>query len=58
MPALRPDPDLFDLDGWRQRLTDLRTEADYPWRDDAIRHAEAHIAAIVASVEKTPVQAR
>jgi hypothetical protein len=58
MPALRPDPDLFDLAAWRQRLAELQAEPQDAWRDAMIDHAEAHIAAISRTPEKSPLEAR
>lgn len=57
MRALRPDPDLFDLTGWRQRLADLQTEPQDMARDTLIDHATAHIRAITTPPEKSPAQA-
>lgn len=57
MRALRPDPDLFDLSGWRQRLADLQAAPQDQARDMLIDHAEAHIRAITNTPEKSPAQA-
>ena len=58
MPALRADPDLFDLPGWQHRLEELRAEPQDAWRDGLIAHAEAHINALVTPSHQTPTQAR
>lgn len=55
MPALRPEPDLFDLAGWTNRLVELKAEPQDAWRDALIAHAETHIAAISAPSGKPPV---
>lgn len=57
MRALRPDPDLFDLDGWRQRLADLQAAPQDQARDMLIDHAEAQIRAIATPPEKSAAQA-
>ena len=57
MPALRPDPDLFDLDGWRQRLAELQAEPQDVWRDASIAATEAHIAAISEPPQNTAPEA-
>lgn len=46
MQVLRAEPDLFDVQGWRDRLARLRQEPPDKWRDVLIQHAEAHLAAI------------
>lgn len=46
MSLLRPDPDIFDLAGWQQRLAELRAEKPSSLRDAKIEYAEAHIRAI------------
>lgn len=58
MPALRTEPDLYDLDGWRRYLEDLRSDPQDEWRDFEISLAEARIEVIVSTSAKTPVQAR
>lgn len=58
MRALRPEPDLFDLSGWQQRLADLQADPASHVRDMLIEHAEAHIRALHAYGEKTPAEAR
>lgn len=57
MPFLRPEPDLFDLDGWQHHLDELKAEPQDDWRDALIDHAETHIRAILASDEKSPPEA-
>ena len=56
MPALRQEPDLFDIDGWIHRLGELRAEPQDAWRDALILHAETHIAAISAPAENPASQ--
>lgn len=58
MPALRPDPALFDLAGWKQRLAELRADpVQDEWQQGLIDHAEAHIRAIGETPDKTPAEA-
>lgn len=57
MFALRPEPDLFDLSAWRQRLAELQADPESPVRAMMIEHAEAHIAAISAPPQKTAAEA-
>jgi len=58
MPVLRPEPALFDLQGWKQRLAELRVDpVQDGWKQALIDHAEAHIRAISATPEKTPAEA-
>lgn len=54
MPALRADPDLFDLDAWRGRLEELRREPQSAGRDARIDHAEAHIGALMTPPPQRP----
>lgn len=57
MSVLRPDPDLFDIDAWREHLDELRAEPPGSFRDARIEYAEAHIMAIGKPPEKSPVEA-
>lgn len=58
MPVLRPEPALFDLQGWKQYLADLRADpVQDSWQQALIDHAKAHISAIDGPPEKTPVEA-
>lgn len=58
MPVLRPEPDLFDLQGWKQRLAELRAdELQDEWQQALIEHAEAHIAAIEGMPPQRPTEA-
>lgn len=57
MPALRPEPDLFDLEGWQRRVQELEAEPQDDWRDALIDHAKAQVRAILASAEKSPPEA-
>lgn len=57
MPALRPEPSLFDLDGWRRRIEELEGEPRDDWRDALIDHAETQVLAILASAKKSPPEA-
>lgn len=58
MPVLRPEPDLFDLQGWKQRLADLRADAlQDEWQLGLIDHAKAHIAALEGDASQRPTEA-
>lgn len=57
MHVLRPEPDLFDLDGWHRRLAELQADPQDDTREAQIAHAEAHIRAITAPPEKTAPEA-
>ncbi|WP_193668270.1 hypothetical protein [Paracoccus kondratievae] len=57
MSALRPDPDLFDVAAWQQRLDELRAEQPSSLRDAKIEYAEAHIRAIGGIPEKSAPEA-
>ena len=57
MSVLRPDPDLFDVAAWRQRLDELRAEAPGSLRDAKIEYAETHLRAITGTPEKMAPEA-
>lgn len=58
MPALRPEPGLFDLQGWKQYLAELRADpVQDSWQQALIDHAEAHIRAIGTDPKKTAAEA-
>ena len=57
MSVLRPDPDLFDVAAWRQRLDELRAETPSSLRDAKIEYAEAQIRAIGGTPEKSATEA-
>ena len=57
MAILRPDPDVFDIDGWRQLVDELRAIDRDQTDADHLAYAEAHLAAISAPPEKTAAEA-
>lgn len=57
MLTLRATPDLFDLAAWERRLEELRADPASAVRDLGIINAEAHIAALKHSPEKSPQDA-
>lgn len=58
MGVLRPDPDLYDVEGWQARLDDLRADPQDDVTAAKIAHAEAHLAVISRLPKKSPVEAR
>lgn len=58
MPVLRPEPDLFDLQGWKERLADLRADGlQDEWQRGLIDHAQAHIEALEGGSPQRPTEA-
>ena len=57
MAGLRPEPGLFDIEGWRQLVEDLRAEPADEVNSTLLFCAETHLAAISAQPQKMPAQA-
>lgn len=57
MAVLRPDPDLFDVEGWRQLVEELRAAPEEDANPDLLFYAEAHLAAILETPEKAAAEA-
>lgn len=57
MAVLRPDPDLFDVEGWRHLVEELRATAQDQTDADHLAYAEAHLAAISEAPEKMATEA-
>lgn len=57
--ALRPTPDLLDLDGWRRELALAESEPDDTvGRSHAIELAQSMVAALTEDAEKFAAEAR
>lgn len=56
--SLRPSPDLFDLEAWKERLKDLEVDPeDTVGRDAAIDHAKTMIDLLDDTSDKMAAQA-
>ena len=57
MAMLGPDPGLFDVEGWKQLVAELRSAPEEDASPDLLSYAEKHLAAISAPPGKTPAEA-
>lgn len=57
MFILRGEPDLFDLDAWKQRLAALQADPQSAYRDALIDDTQAQIDAIEDWGRRTPADA-
>lgn len=57
MASLRPDPGLYDVEGWRALVEELRAAPAEDASPDALWNAEMHLAAISNIPPKTAPQA-
>lgn len=56
---IRPEPDLFDLEGWRGLLAELREEpADVAGHDIGLAHAETMVDLLEERATQSAAQAR
>lgn len=57
MALFRPEPALYDIDGWRQLVAELRAATGPGASPSYLDYAISHLAAIEGPPGKTPVQA-
>ncbi|NEX47610.1 hypothetical protein [Pseudotabrizicola algicola] len=56
MARLRPEPELYDVPGWRALVSELRAAPPAEAAPAYLAYAEAHLSAIAELPRKTPAQ--